>query len=150
MKKPDLSLPELFQALSFLLFQTGGVIALALNGMELSLWLMAFAMIASILTTLLPLLGFNWLRLPRKGCRGGWWLALALQVISWGAYAGGMFLRLTRDVLNFKYLIGLTMVLWSAWLLISIYSRHACKGTEAGDTLSDDTVQTRIKESSSD
>ena len=66
MKKPDLSLPELFQALSFLLFQAGGVIALALNGMELSLWLMAFAMIASILTTLLPLLGFNWLRLPRK------------------------------------------------------------------------------------
>lgn len=150
MKKLDFSLPEFFQALSFLLFLAGGALALALNGVELSLWLMAFAVITSLLTTVLPALGFNWLRLRRKGCRGGWWLALILQVISWGAYAAGMFMRLMRNVMNFKYLIGLTMVLWAAWLLVAIYSRHACQPGEAGDTLSDDTVRTRIEEPSSD
>ena len=146
MKKLDFSLPEGLQAFSFLLFQAGGALALALNGVELSLWLMAFAIIASTLTTLLPVLGFNWLRLSRKGCRGGWWLARVLQIASWGSYAGGMYQRLTRDILNFKYLIGLTMVLWSAWLLIAIYSRHACQAAEAGDTLSGDTVQTSTKQ----
>jgi Na+/proline symporter len=142
MKKLDFSLPEGLQTFSFLLFQAGSALALALNGVELSLWLMSFAIITSILTTILPVLGFNWLKLSRKGCRGGWWLALILQVASWGSYATGMFQRLTRDILSFKYLIGLTMVLWSAWLLIAIYSRHACQPAEAGDTLSDDTVQT--------
>jgi hypothetical protein len=62
-----------------------------------------------------------------------------------------MFQRLTRDILSFKYLIGLTMVLWSAWLLIAIYSRHACHADEASDTLSDDdTIQIKINPSSSD
>lgn len=151
MKKLDFSLPEFFQALSFLLFQAGAALALALNGVELSLWLMAFAVATSLLTTLLPALGFNWLRPKRKGCRGGWWLALILQIASWGSYAGGMFMRLMRDVLTFKYLIGLTMVLWAAWLLIAIYSRHACHPDKASDTLSDDdTIQIKINPSSSE
>lgn len=151
MKKMDFALPELFQSLSFLLFQAGAALALALNGVELSLWLMAFAVATSLLTTLLPALGFNWLRLGRKGCRGGWWLALVLQIASWGTYAGGMFMRLMRNVLTFKYLIGLTLVIWAAWLLIAIYSRHACQGEAPDDTLSDDdTIQIKINPSSSD
>jgi hypothetical protein len=151
MKKLDFSLPEFFQALSFLLFLGGGALALALNGVELSLWLMAFAVATSLLTTLLPALGFNWLRLVRKGCQGGMWLALILQVTSWGTFAGAMFMRLMRDILTFKYLIGLTMVIWAAWLLIAIYSRHACQGEAPDDTLSgDDTIQIKINKSSSD
>jgi len=144
MKRLDFSLPEFFYTLSFMLFLAGGALALIFNGIELSLWLMAFAMAGTLLTTLLPALGFHWLKPKRKGCRGGWWLALVVQVLSWVSYAGAMFFRLMRNPLNFKYLIGLTMVLWAAWLLIFIYSRHACKPKSAGDTLSDDTVQTRI------
>jgi len=119
--------------------------ALIFNGIELSLWLMVFAMAASLLTTVLPALGFNWLRLERKGCRGGWWLALVLQVLSWGIYAAGMFFRVMRDTLIFKYLIGITLFLWAVWLLVFIYSRHACQPKKASDTLSDETVQVKIK-----
>ena len=144
MKRLDFSLPEFFHTFSFLLFLAGGVLALIFNGIELSLWLMAFAMAGSLLTTLLPVLGIHWLRLERKGSRGGWWLALVVQVLSWGSYTGAMFFRLMRNMQNFKYLIGLTMLLWAAWLLIFIYSRHAYQPKSAGDTLSDDTVQTRI------
>lgn len=145
MKRLDFSLPEFLQSFSFLLFLAGSVLTLIFNGIELSLWLMVFAMAASLLTTVLPALGFNWLKLQRKGCRGGWWLALVLQVISWGTYAAGMFFRVMRDTLHFKYLIGATLFLWAVWLLIAIYSRHACQPKNAGDTLSDDTVQIKIK-----
>ena len=144
MKRLDFSLPEFFHTFSFLLFLAGSVMALIFNGIELSLWLMVFAIVTSLLTTVLPVLGFNWLKLSRKGCRGGWWLALVLQVISWGTYAGGMAFRVMRDTLNFKYLICATLFLWAVWLLILIYSRHACQPKKAGDTLSDETVQVKI------
>ncbi|MBG0788151.1 MAG: hypothetical protein H0S79_23945 [Anaerolineaceae bacterium] len=144
MKRMDFSLPEFFQTFSFLLFLAGSVVALIFNGIELSLWLMVFAMAASLLTAVLPALGFNWLRLEKKGCRGGWWVALVLQVISWGTFAAAMFFRVMRDPLNFKYLIGVTLFLWALWLLIFLYSRHACQPKTAGDTLSDDTVQIKI------
>jgi hypothetical protein len=144
MKKLDFSLPEFFYTASFLLFLAGSALALIYNGIELSLWLMAFAMAASLLTTVLPKLGFNWLRLKKKGCRGGWWLALVLQVLSWGSFAVAMFFRIMRDPLSFKYLIALTILLWATWLLIFIYSRHACQPESANDTLSEDTVQTKI------
>lgn len=144
MKKLDFSLPEFFYVFSFLLFLAGGVLALIFNGIELSLWLMSFAMAGTLLTTLLPVLSINWLRLKRKGCRGGWWLAIVLQVLSWASYAGAMFYRLLRNTLNFKYLIGLTIILWAIWLLIFIYSRHACQAKSADDTLSDNTVRIKV------
>lgn len=97
MKRLDFSLPEFSQTFSFLLFLAGSVVALIYNGIELSLWLMAFAMTASLLTTVLPPLGFHWLKLKKKGCRGGWWGALVLQAISWGTFAAAMFFRVMRD-----------------------------------------------------
>jgi uncharacterized membrane protein YsdA (DUF1294 family) len=135
MKKLDFTLSEGIYALAFLVYLGGSSLALIRNGIELSLWLMAFAVVATVSTTLLPALGFKWLRIPRQGGRAGWWLALVLQVGSWGAYSAAMFLRLNREIATFKTLIALTTLLWAGWLLIFIYSRHACRSGNAGDKL---------------
>jgi Na+/proline symporter len=137
MKRDKLRLPEVFYGLAFLLYLGGSSLALIQNGVELSLWLMAFAVVATVSTTLLPVLGFIWLKLPRQGCRVGWWIALLLQLASWGTFAAAMFLRLNREVDGFKTLIAVTTLLWAGWLLVFIYSRHACR---PGDKLNGHTA----------
>jgi len=140
MKKSSFSLPELFYIFAFLLYLVGSSITHILNGVEISLWLMAFAMVTTISTTILPWLGIQWLTLEKKGCRAGWWLALLLQVASWGTYAFAMFLRLNRNLPRFHTLITLTTLLWAAWLLIFIYSRYACQPQHSDDKLGDETA----------
>ena len=66
MKSSRFSIPELFYCLSFLLYLGGSSYAQAQNGIELSLWLMVFAMVISAATSILPWLGFRWLKLPLK------------------------------------------------------------------------------------
>lgn len=139
MKRLNLTLPEVIYALAYLVYLGGSSLALIQNGVELSLWLMAFAMVATVSITLLPALGFSVLKLPRQGCRAGWWIAMVLQVGSWGVYIAAMVLRLTRQIAGFKYLIALTTLLWAGWLLIFIYSRHACRAAAAGDKLINNT-----------
>jgi Na+/proline symporter len=134
-KRTSCSLPELFYAAAFLLWLTGSSIAHIKNGVELSLWLMTFAILISFATTVFPWLGIRWLRLKRKGCRGGWWLALCLQCMSWGTFAYAMFQRLKRSLPQFHLLITLVTLLWASWLLVFIYSRHACRTQPRDDKL---------------
>jgi len=139
MKKTSFSVPELFYITAFFLWLLGSSIAHIPNGVELSLWLMSFAVLISFAATVFPWLGIRWLRLEKKGCRAGWWLAYCLQVASWGVFAYAMFLRLGRSLPCFHTLITLLSLLWAAWLLIFIYSRHACQPRQREGTLKEDT-----------
>ena len=135
--KPSRSLlPELIYSLSFLLYLGGSSYAQAQNGIELSLWLMALAVVTSSMTTILPWLGFRWLKLPAQGSRFGKGLALFIQICSWGSYATAMLFRLYRNQPRFHTLITVTTLLWAVWLIIFIYSRHVFQQSKTGDTLS--------------
>jgi hypothetical protein len=146
MKRIDFSFTEFFYLLAFLLYLGGSAMAQIFNGIELSLWLMAFAMVTTFLTTVLPLFSFRWLKLETKGCRFGRGLAIAFQVISWCTFSTAMFFRLTRELSHFQTLIAITTVLWAAWLLIFIYSRHACQPRKPDDTLNTETKPVEIIE----
>ncbi len=141
MKKSSFRLPEFFQIAAFLLWIVGSSIAHIRNGIELSLWLMTLAMLISFATTVFPWLGIRWLRLERKGSRAGWRLALILQFTSWGFFAYAMFLRLGRNLPQFHLLITLVTLLWASWLLIFIYSRHACQPKPGSDTLDENKAE---------
>lgn len=135
MNRPTIKLPEWLYILSFLLYLVGSAMALIEQGVELSLWLMTFAVLTTMITTILPWLDFRCLQLEPKGCRAGWRLALVIQFISWSSFAYGMFLRLARNLLPFYLWITLTTLLWAVWLFVFIYSRHACRPKPTGDTL---------------
>ena len=136
MKSSRFSIPELFYCLSFLLYLGGSSYAQAQNGIELSLWLMAFAMVISTATSILPWLGFRWLKLPPQGSRFGRGLALFLQICSWISYAAAMFFRLTRNLPDFHVFITVTTLLWGAWILLFILSRHVFQPSQRDDKLS--------------
>jgi hypothetical protein len=125
MKKSLPAPAEWLYSLSFLLYLFGSSLAQIEHGTELSLWLITFAVVLTVAATLLPLAGINWLRLDRQGNRWGNRLAMLLQVMSWFSFAYAMFLRLGRNLPAFYTWITVTTLLWAAWLLIFIYSRHA-------------------------
>jgi len=127
--------PELLSLFAFMLYLLGSSITLIEHGIELSLWLMTFAVIINLLTTVLPWLGFNWLTLEKKGWRFGYWLSTLLYFGSWTSFAYAMYLRLWRNLPRFYTMITITTLLWAAGLLIFIYSRYACKGKITGDKL---------------
>jgi hypothetical protein len=102
--------------------------------------------VTTFIITLLPLFGFQWLKLKTKGCRFGRGLAIAIQVSSWGTYGTAMFFRLTRELPKFQTLITITTILWATWLLIFIYSRHACQPKGPGATLNQDTAPIQTDE----
>lgn len=143
MKSSRFSMPELIYSLSFLLYLGGSSLAHTRNGIELSLWLMAFAMVLSSMTTILPWLGFRWLKLSAKGSRLGKGMALFIQICSWGTYAAAMVFRLYRDIPHFHTWITVTTLLWAAWLLLFIYSRHVFRQPETNDKLSPATKEER-------
>ena len=124
MKKTSLAPAEWLFSLSFMLYLIGSSLAHIENGSELSLWLMTFAIILTIATTLLPVAGIRWLRLERQGSRWGLGIATLLQVASCMSFSWAMFLRLGRNLPPFHTWITITTLLWAAWLLIFIYSRH--------------------------
>jgi len=139
MKKKSFSLPEFFYCFAFLLWLAGSTITHIRNGVELSLWLMAFAMMIAFITTAFPWLGVRWLHLEKKGCAFGQRFAICLQVLSWGFFAWAMFLRLNRSLPRFQILIGAVTLLWAIWLLTFIYSRHTCAPKVNGDKLNEET-----------
>lgn len=125
MKRTSPHITEWLYCLSFLLYLVGSSLAHIENGTELSLWLMTFAVVLTVAITLLPLAGIGWLRLERQGSRAGFWAAMLLQITSWTSFSWAMFLRLGRNLPPFHTWITITTLLWAAWLLIFIYSRHA-------------------------
>lgn len=139
MKKSPFSLTEFIYCLTFLLWLGGSSITHIRNGIELSLWLMGFAMLTAFAATVFPWLGMRWLRLEKKGCPFGQGIATGLQVASWGVFAWAMFLRLNRSLPGFHILIGAVTLLWAIWLLVFIYSRHACVPKASGDKLDEKT-----------
>jgi Na+/proline symporter len=135
MDKKIISLSEGLYILAFFIFLLGSSLTLIEHGVELSLWLMAFAVLINMITTLFPWLGVQWLKAAQKGSRMGWWLAIALQIVSWITFGVAMILRLKRSLPGFYTWITVTLLLWAAWLLISIYSRHACPHGQQSDKL---------------
>lgn len=133
--RPQIKFPEILYLFSYLLFLAGNQIALIEHGIELSLWLMTFAVVLSTIVTILPWLGFQWLRLDDRGCRWGRRLAVFFQLLTLGAFSAAMFFRLMRELPRFYHLTALTALLWSAWLLIFIYSRHTCPNSDSDDKL---------------
>jgi len=143
MKKSSIVAAELLDGIAFLLWLYGSSLALIRHGIELSLWLMTLAVVFSFSVRVFPLLGIRWLRLEKMGCRFGQLVAIILQVVSWGTFAYAMFLRLGRNMNLFFTLVTLTTLLWASWLLIFIYSRHACHPQKSDDTLKEMT-QTKL------
>ena len=127
MKRPALHIAEWLYSLTFLLYLSGSSLTHIENGAELSLWLMTFAVVLTIATTLFPVAGIRWLQIEHRGCRAGYWVAMLLQGASWLTFFWAMFLRLRRNLPPFHTLITVTTLLWAAWLLIFIFSRHACR-----------------------
>lgn len=125
MKRQSLHIAEWLYSLTFFLYLFGSSLTHIENGSELSLWLMTFAMISTIAITLLPIIGIRWLQMERLGCRVGFWAAMLLQGGSWITFFLAMFLRLRRNLPHYHTLITVTTLLWAAWLLIFILSRHA-------------------------
>lgn len=137
MRKTSKRIPEWLYIVSFLLYLYGSSMTLIEHGIELSLWLMTFAVVINLLTTALPWLGIRWLKLEKKGWRTGWWISIAIQIISWGTFARAMFLRLNRNLPGFYIFITITTLLWAAWLILFIYSRYALQTEQTGDKLND-------------
>lgn len=135
MKRVSITFAEILQIFAFLLYLFGSSLTLIEHGAELSLWIMTFAIATSAATTLLPWLGIHWLRLEKRGCQAGAWLALLVQIASWGVFGYAMFLRLGRNLPRFYSFTILLTLLWASWLLIYCYSRHACHPNNVNDTL---------------
>jgi len=135
MKKSSIRIPEWLYIFSFLLYLFGSSMTLIEHGIELSLWLMTFAVIISLLTTTLPWLGIQWIKLEKKGWQLGWWLSLLLRASSWITFGYAMFMRLNRNLSSFFTFITMTTLLWAAWLILFIYSRYAPPNNLTGDKL---------------
>lgn len=138
MKRCSIQFPEILAMFAFLLYLLGSSLTLILHGIELSLWIMTFAVVIQISTSILPWLGFHWLALEKKGCKVGLWLARIIFFCSWGFFAYAMILRLWRDLPRFYTMITITTLLWALGIIISIYSRHACHDQETDDKLNED------------
>ena len=137
MKRISITTAEILHVLSFLLYLFGSSLTLIEHGAELSLWIMTFAIAISAATTLLPLLGIRWLRLENRGCQAGLWLSRLIQLASWLLFGYAMLMRLGRDLPSFYTSTALLTLLWASWLLVLIYSRHACRSNPGDDTLNE-------------
>lgn len=135
MKKTRIKFPEVVYVTSFLVYLLGSALTYIEFGVELSLWLMTLPILIAAAVTVLPWLGIRWLRLEQKGCQVGRYLAIILQVGSWGTFVRAMMFRLRRYLPPFYIWITLTTLLWAFWLLLFIYSRHACQTQQTDDTL---------------
>jgi hypothetical protein len=124
MKRQSLHIAEWLYSLTFILYLFGSSLTHIENGSELSLWLMAFAVILTAATTLLPVAGIRWLQMEQLGCRAGFWAVMLLQGASWMSFFWAMMLRLRRNLPPFHTWIMVTTLLWAAWLLTFIFSRR--------------------------
>jgi len=133
MSKTKLRIVELFYPLAFLIYLYGSSLAHIEHGIELSLWLMTIAIVLNLAVTTFPWFGIHWLRLEPKGCIWGWRLSLILQIASLASFSYAMLHRLWRSLPQFHTYITLTTLLWAAYLLLFIYSRHACQPKKQQD-----------------
>jgi len=138
MKNKTIAFPELLHIFAFMLYLVGSSIALIEHGIELSLWLMTFAVVINIGTVILPWLGVKWLRLNKQGSNFGYRLSILIYLTSWASFAYAMYFRLWRNLPQFYTMVSITTLLWAAGLLIFIYSRHAYKNKKTGDKLEED------------
>ncbi len=125
MKKSALTFTEGLYLLCFMLFLFASDMTHIENGSELSLWLMTFAVVLTMASTLFPWLGIRWLKIKPKGSRSGYLAAIIIQFASWGTFAVAMILRWGREIEPFHWWITVTALLWAIWLLNFIYSRYA-------------------------
>jgi len=135
MKRSSLTLAEIIQTLCFLIYLFGSSLTLIEHGTELSLWIMFLVVLISISATILPWLGFNWLRIKKQGSQAGQWVSRLLQIASWGSFAFAMLMRLGRNLPRFYLWIVITTLLWAVWLLVFIFSRHIWSQSNGGDKL---------------
>lgn len=137
MKKNDIAVSELLKVFTFLLYLLGSSLTLINHGIEFSLWLMTFAVVINIGISILPWLDIRWLTVRKKGSKTGAWLAFLINFASWVSFSYAMYLRLWRNLPQFYTLITITTLLWTAGLLLYVYSRHAFKDRKTGDKLDD-------------
>jgi uncharacterized membrane protein len=135
MRKNKIEFPELIKVFAFLLYLLGSSLTLINHGIEMSLWIMTFAVVINIAVNILPWLGFRWLALSKKGSKTGRWLASLLNIASWGSFGYAMYFRLRRNLPTFYTLITITTLLWAVGLLLFLYSRHAFTDEKTGDKL---------------
>ena len=135
MKRCSIQFPEILSIFAFLLYLLGSSLTLITHGVELSLWLMTFAVVTHISTTVLPWLGFHWLALEKKGSKTGSWLAIFIYFCTWGCFGYGMLLRLWRNMPRFYLMITITTLLWAFGLIIFIYSQQVCHDRKIDDKL---------------
>jgi hypothetical protein len=135
LNKKTIHFSELLYIFSFLLYLFASSLTLIQHGIELSLWLMTFAVLFSGIPTIFPWIGITWLKLEQKGSRTGYWIALAIQFISWGTFVYAMFLRLNRELEIFYNWITATTLLYATWLIIFILSRYAFQTHRSDDKL---------------
>ncbi|HEY9122610.1 MAG TPA: hypothetical protein VIM80_06410, partial [Brevefilum sp.] len=125
MKKNTIEFPELIKVFAFLLYILGSSLTLINHGIEMSLWIMTFAVVINIAVSILPWLGFRWLALSEIGSKTGRWLALLFNIASWGSFGYAMYFRLRRNLPTFYTMITITTLLWAVGLLLFLYTRHA-------------------------
>jgi hypothetical protein len=135
MKKNTIEFPEIIKVFAFLLYLLGSSLTLINHGIEMSLWIMTFAVVINIAVSILPWMGFRWLSLSKKDSKTASWLAVLLNIASWGSFGYAMYLRLWRNLPKFYMMITITTLLWSVGLLLFIYSRHAFTDRNTGDKL---------------
>jgi hypothetical protein len=135
MNKKNLPIPQLLYIFSFFLYLFSSSMTLIQHGVELSLWLMTFAVLLTGVTTIFPWLGITWLKLEPKGSHIGYGIAITFQFLTWGSFSYAMFLRLNRDLENFYTWITITTLLWAAWLIIFLLSRYAIQANQPSDKL---------------
>ncbi|MDW7753587.1 MAG: hypothetical protein SCH68_00300 [Brevefilum sp.] len=135
MKKSKIEFPELIKVFAFLLYLLGSSLTLINHGIEISLWIMTFAVVINIALRILSWMGFCWLSLSKMGSKTGSWLAVLLDIASWGSFGYAMYLRLWRNLPMFYTMITITTLLWAVGLLLFLYSRHAFTDGKTGDKL---------------
>ncbi|HEY9122033.1 MAG TPA: hypothetical protein VIM80_03470, partial [Brevefilum sp.] len=118
-----------------LLYILGSSLTLINHGIEMSLWIMTFAVVINIAVSILPWMGFRWLSLSKKGSKIGRWLAILFNIASWGSFGYAMYFRLRRNLPTFYTMITITTLLWAVGLLLFLYSRHAFTDRVTGDKL---------------
>lgn len=138
MEKKNIAFSELIKIFAFLLYLLGSSLTLINHGIEMSLWIMTFAVVINIGVSILPWLGFRWLALTKKGSKTGAWLAFLFNIASGGSFGYAMYFRLWRNLPKFYTMITITTLLWAAGLLVFAYSRYAFTDGKTGDKLDED------------
>ncbi len=123
MKRSAVNTPEWLYGITFLIYLLGSSLGHIENGSELSLWIMAMALIITIAVTVLPWTGIQWLHDDHHTRQVSWWIALLIQISSWVMWGLAVFERLQTNLPGFHTRLTFTTLLWAIWLLIFLFTR---------------------------